>query len=74
MKIKKLLEKLKPIDFHNFPFIKGTYQRFGLKATLTMLSPLLNYILYFKYRNYYLIIPELKDINISDKKDKDNEN
>lgn len=45
--------EIKPIDFGGFKYVRGTYQTFGLKAALTMLSPLLNAIVYWKH---YLLL------------------
>jgi hypothetical protein len=52
------LYELKPIAFNQFKFFKGTYKTFGLRATLTLISPLLNTIINWKWRSYRLLFPE----------------
>ena len=45
---------LKPIDRSMFKYFRGTFARFGLRSALTTVSPLLNTILNWKYRNWEL--------------------
>ena len=46
------------IDFENIKFAKGTYKTFGLKSTLTLISPFFNTMLNFKHFNKKLKIGE----------------
>ena len=49
---------LRPIDFTHKRFWRGTYDRFGFRSWITLVSPLANTILNWKYRNYDLEIDE----------------
>lgn len=49
---------LKPVTFKHIKFWGGTYKTFGTKALLTLMSPLLNTILNWKYRNMHLEIDD----------------
>ena len=51
-----LWEHLKPIDWEGRYFIKGNYQTFGLRSVITLMSPLLNTIIHWKYRKHRLRI------------------
>lgn len=48
---------LKPFDRKMLPYARGTYQTFGLQATLTLVSPLLNLIIHFHRFGKELKIP-----------------
>jgi hypothetical protein len=58
------VEHFYPIDFselREWRVLKGTYSIFGLRAALTLVSPLLNTILNWKYRKHHLVFPEGMD-------------
>lgn len=46
------------LDLEQIPFVKGTYKMFGFRATITLLSPLANLILNWKYLSYDLVFPK----------------
>ena len=52
-----------PIDWHFRSSWWGTYKMGGWRGALTLISPLANTILNWKYRNYGLDIPDLKGEN-----------
>jgi hypothetical protein len=42
-------------------FVIGTYRQFGLCSVITLLSPILNTIIHWKYRYHRLVIPPVPD-------------
>lgn len=52
--IAALMEHLRPLTLEHKMFWRGTYQTLGLRAALTLASPLLNTILTWKYRKHRL--------------------
>lgn len=49
---------LKPITFKHLKFWHGTYKIFGIRSLLTLMSPLLNTIIHWKYRHMHLEIDD----------------
>ena len=56
------LRELKPLDWQQRHYIRGNIRTFGfwgsIKANITLMSPLLNMILNWKYRDWKLTIGE----------------
>jgi hypothetical protein len=52
------LHHFKLINFVQLEFIKGTYQTFGLRSVLTLVSPLLNTILNWRHMGKELRMEE----------------
>lgn len=44
------------LDLKQIPYVKGTFKLFGWHPTLTLISPVMNLILNFKYREWDLVI------------------
>lgn len=55
MKPIKLYE-LKPMDFSGLKYFSGTKKRFGVISAICQMSPLINMIINWKYREYDLVI------------------
>lgn len=46
------------IDFAQFSFVRGTFRTFGLREALTLICPLANTLIHWKYRKARLVIPK----------------
>lgn len=68
------LYELKPVQFSMLRYWNGTRKTFGIKSAITTVSPLANFILNFKYREYKLEIDMRAFINLATKDGKEVKN
>lgn len=67
--LRAIWEHLAPIDWSQMSWFRGTFKACGLSAAVTLISPLLNTVLHWKYRKMRLTAPfcALDDLPIAEK-------
>jgi hypothetical protein len=55
--IAAVLEHFRPLDWKQRSYAPGTFRIFGIRAAVTLMSPMLNTILNWRYRRHRLEAP-----------------